>query len=265
MNPSCRTTSSRWFPRSARLGTYLRNNVFGLEICVTVVLKVLAKVEVLVPSYGYCEVPPCEEFADSVCDEFFCLPLFPQAVCDEDALRARNVSCTCGNYTSSTGLGCASATAGMGCVGACVRLQPLKANCFLKTEERRFKAGRRLPCRLTACTPFRRCQRWDIGRPRMGRMRSARTRTDGEDAACAAGKIGLAILALALAGWSADACAAPLLIRVAAQRAAQVQAARTGSAANADLPPIPTRPMRPRKRRLISRRKNGARATKTTT
>lgn len=50
-------------------GTYLRNNVFELEICVTVVLKVLAKVEVLVPSYGYCEVPPCEEFADSVCDE----------------------------------------------------------------------------------------------------------------------------------------------------------------------------------------------------
>ena len=100
-------------------GTYLRNNVFELEICVTVVLKVLAKVEVLVPSYGYCEVPPCEEFADSVCDEFFSLPLFPQAVCDEDALRARNVSCTCGNYASSTGLGCATTTAGMGCAGTC--------------------------------------------------------------------------------------------------------------------------------------------------
>ena len=100
-------------------GTYLRNNVFELEICVTVVLKVLAKVEVLVPSYGYCEVPPCEEFADSVCDEFFSLPLFPQAVCDEDALRARNVSCTCGNYASSTGLGCATTATGMGCAGTC--------------------------------------------------------------------------------------------------------------------------------------------------
>lgn len=52
-------------------------------------------------------------------DEFFSLPLFPQAVCDEDSLRARNVSCTCGNYTSSTGLGCASTTAGVGCVGSC--------------------------------------------------------------------------------------------------------------------------------------------------
>ena len=92
---------------------------FAAKYGVTVVLKVLAKVEVLVPSYGYCEVPPCEEFADSVCDEFFSLPLFPQAVCDEDALRARNVSCTCGNYASSTGLGCATTAAGMGCAGTC--------------------------------------------------------------------------------------------------------------------------------------------------
>lgn len=101
-------------------GTYIGNNVFELEICVTVVLKVLAKVEILVPSYGFCEVPPCEEFADSVCDEFFSLPLFPQALCDDDALRARNVSCTCGTYQSSTGLGCSGTTAssyssGRGC------------------------------------------------------------------------------------------------------------------------------------------------------
>jgi len=41
-----------------------------------------------------------------MCDEFFSLPLFPQAICDEDALRGRSVSCTCGNYTSTTGLGC---------------------------------------------------------------------------------------------------------------------------------------------------------------
>lgn len=87
-------------------GTYVGNNVFELEICVTVLLKVLAKVEILVPSYGFCEVPPCEEFADSVCDEFFSLPLFPQALCDDENLRARNVSCTCGTYQSTTGLGC---------------------------------------------------------------------------------------------------------------------------------------------------------------
>lgn len=95
-------------------GTYIGNNVFKLEICVTVVLKVLAKVEILVPSYGFCEVPPCEEFADSVCDEFFSLPLFPQALCDEDSLRARNVSCTCGNSSSTTGLGCSTGLNGAG-------------------------------------------------------------------------------------------------------------------------------------------------------
>lgn len=103
-------------------GTYIGNNVFELEVCVTVVLKVLAKVEILVPSYGFCDVPPCEEFADSVCDEFFSLPLFPQALCDNDALRARNVSCTCGNYASSTGMGCGGTTLGAsGCNCGCIR------------------------------------------------------------------------------------------------------------------------------------------------
>jgi len=92
-------------------GTYIGNNIFELEVCVTAILKVLAKVEILVPSYGFCEVPPCEEFADSVCDEFFSLPLFPQALCSDDALRARNVSCTCGNYASTTGLGCSAPAA----------------------------------------------------------------------------------------------------------------------------------------------------------
>ena len=92
-------------------GTYIGNNTFALTVCVTVILKVLAKVEILVPSYGFCEVPPCEEFADSVCDEFFSLPLFPQAICQDDVIRARNVPCTCGNYQSTTGFGCATGTA----------------------------------------------------------------------------------------------------------------------------------------------------------
>ena len=96
-------------------GTYIGNNIFDLEVCVTVVLKVLAKVEILVPSYGFCEVPPCEEFADSVCDEFFSLPLFPQALCDNESLSARNVACTCGNYASTTGLGCNGNTYGCSC------------------------------------------------------------------------------------------------------------------------------------------------------
>ncbi len=50
-------------------GTYLGNNKFKLTVCVTVVLKVLAQVEILIPSYGFCPIPPCEEFAENVCDE----------------------------------------------------------------------------------------------------------------------------------------------------------------------------------------------------
>ncbi|MBR3742825.1 MAG: hypothetical protein IKN04_20615, partial [Clostridia bacterium] len=67
-------------------GSYQGNNVFRLTVCVTIVLKVLAQVEILVPSYGFCTIPPCEEFSDAVCDEFFSLPLFPPAtLCDESS------------------------------------------------------------------------------------------------------------------------------------------------------------------------------------
>ena len=68
-------------------GTYRGNNVFRLTVCVTVVLKVLARVEILVPSYGFCTIPPCEEFADSVCDEFF----QPAPVPARDAVRQRKL------------------------------------------------------------------------------------------------------------------------------------------------------------------------------
>lgn len=83
-------------------GSYLGNNTFRLTICVTIVLKVLAKVEILVPSYGFCSIPPCEEFADSVCDEFFALPLFPPAtLCDENTVASPCNTCnTCSNCTS---------------------------------------------------------------------------------------------------------------------------------------------------------------------
>ena len=62
-------------------GTYEGNNKFKLTVCVTVILKVLAQVEILIPSYGFCPIPPCEEFAENVCDEFFSLPLFPPPRC----------------------------------------------------------------------------------------------------------------------------------------------------------------------------------------
>ena len=78
-------------------GVYRGGNVFRLTICVSIILKVLAQVEILVPSYGYCNIPPCEEFADNVCDEFFSLPLFPSMnLCDETAAQ-NNTNTGCCN------------------------------------------------------------------------------------------------------------------------------------------------------------------------
>ena len=82
-------------------GSYRGDNTFRLTVCVTVVLKVLAQVEILIPSYGFCPIPPCEEFADSVCDEFFSLPLFPPStLCDEDSLRGDTAGSSCNNCNS---------------------------------------------------------------------------------------------------------------------------------------------------------------------
>lgn len=87
-------------------GSYRGDNVFRLTICVSIILKVLARVEILIPSYGFCSIPPCEEFADNVCDEFFSLPLFPSLnLCDETAADTQNNCgcnrcCTCKNCNS---------------------------------------------------------------------------------------------------------------------------------------------------------------------
>ena len=83
-------------------GCFVGNNQFKMTVCVTIVLKVLADVEILVPSYGYCAIPPAEEFADSVCTEFFSLPLFPTAsVCNNGTVNATTIGCTCGNGCNS--------------------------------------------------------------------------------------------------------------------------------------------------------------------
>lgn len=83
-------------------GSYRGDNVFRMTICVSVILKVLARVEILIPSYGFCSIPPCEEFADNVCDEFFSLPLFPPL----------NL-CETGNVSADQGTG--------GCCNSCNR------------------------------------------------------------------------------------------------------------------------------------------------
>jgi hypothetical protein len=59
-------------------GAYLGNNTFSLDLCITIILKIVAKVELLIPTYGYCQIPPCQEFNGEGCSTFFNLPLYPE-------------------------------------------------------------------------------------------------------------------------------------------------------------------------------------------
>ena len=60
------------------VGTFTGDASFSITVCLTIIVKVVTEVELLVPSYGYCYIPPCQEFQQEVCEGFFDLPLFPQ-------------------------------------------------------------------------------------------------------------------------------------------------------------------------------------------
>lgn len=62
---------------AAPRGSYIGDNTFSITSCVTVILKVQADVNLLIPSYGYCRIPQCTEFSQDVCQGVFDLPLFP--------------------------------------------------------------------------------------------------------------------------------------------------------------------------------------------
>lgn len=52
-------------------------DVITLEACVMLIIKIVAETELLIPSYGYCHIPQCQEFSTNVCQGFFEMPLFP--------------------------------------------------------------------------------------------------------------------------------------------------------------------------------------------
>lgn len=58
-------------------GVYVSGSTFSITACVTIVLKVEADVELLIPSYGYCRIPECAPFSQEACQGVFDLPLFP--------------------------------------------------------------------------------------------------------------------------------------------------------------------------------------------
>ncbi len=59
-------------------GEYTAENTFTIDACLTLILKIVIEVELLVPSYGYSAIPPCQEYTQEVCAGFFELPIYPQ-------------------------------------------------------------------------------------------------------------------------------------------------------------------------------------------
>jgi len=59
-------------------GTYTAEGQFTIDACVSIILKIVIEVELLIPSYGYCALPPCQDYTQEVCAGFFELPMYPQ-------------------------------------------------------------------------------------------------------------------------------------------------------------------------------------------
>ena len=59
-------------------GSYTGNNEFTIDACVSIILKIVMEVELLIPSYGYAQIPPCQEYTQEVCAGFFELPMYPE-------------------------------------------------------------------------------------------------------------------------------------------------------------------------------------------
>lgn len=51
--------------------------LFVINCCVTAILKVTMDVELIIPTYGYAVIPPCQEYTEEVCSGYFELPLYP--------------------------------------------------------------------------------------------------------------------------------------------------------------------------------------------
>ena len=59
------------------LGSYTDLNQFTIDACVSIIIKIVMEVELLIPSYGYAAIPPCQEYTQEVCAGFFELPIYP--------------------------------------------------------------------------------------------------------------------------------------------------------------------------------------------
>ncbi len=64
---------------SSTIGSYVGNNVFNLEECITIIIRIVVEAELCIPSYGYCQIPPSTDYSQNQCEGIFELPLYPTA------------------------------------------------------------------------------------------------------------------------------------------------------------------------------------------
>ncbi len=62
----------------SNIGTYTAVNQFTIDACASVILKIVMEVELLIPSYGYTPIPPCQDYNQEICAGFFELPMYPE-------------------------------------------------------------------------------------------------------------------------------------------------------------------------------------------
>jgi len=58
-------------------GRFVSDSTFSIDSCLTIIIRVVVDAELLIPTYGYCQIPPCQDFTQDVCTGFFDLPLYP--------------------------------------------------------------------------------------------------------------------------------------------------------------------------------------------
>lgn len=64
----------------SQIGSYTAENTFTITGCLQIIVKVVATVLLLVPSYGYPEIPPAQVGEANVCPGIFDTPIFPTTI-----------------------------------------------------------------------------------------------------------------------------------------------------------------------------------------
>ena len=64
----------------SKIRTYTGTNQFTVTGCLQIIIKVVADVLLLIPSYGYPTLPPCQIEEVNVCPGVFDTPLFPGTI-----------------------------------------------------------------------------------------------------------------------------------------------------------------------------------------